>query len=76
MNMILKPVTISSIEVMNDKVINSQNEQIVGTAPFEYINTDSNGIDNYKVLEDQIYIILPNGVKKLLDISGDTFTLT
>lgn len=75
MNMVPKPITIDPTEVMNGKVVNTPYGQVVGAAPFEYIDTD-NGIDNYRVLEDQIYIVLPNGLRKLLDVSSDIFTLT
>ena len=52
--------------IMNNKIAyNSSNEKIIGTAPFEYIGTENN-IDNYRVLEDEMYILLPNDERKLL----------
>ena len=57
---------ITAADVMNNKIAyNSSNEKLVGTAPFEYIGTED-GIDNYRVLEDEMYILLPNNEKRLL----------
>ena len=51
---------ITAADIMNNKIAyNSSDEKIIGTAPFEYIGTEDL-IINYRVLEDEIYVLLPN----------------
>ena len=57
--------TVTEKDVMNGETICNSEGLITGTAPFEYIGTEGE-IDNYKILQDEMYILLPNGEKKLL----------
>ena len=59
--------TVTENDVMNGETICNNEGQITGIVPFEYIETESN-IDNYKVLEDEMNIMLPNGEKKTLQV--------
>ena len=59
--------TISANDVMYKKTAYGSSGKVIGTAPFEYIGTEDS-IDNYKVLQDEMDVILPNGEKKILKI--------
>ena len=62
----ISDLNVTSKDIMKDKVsISKDGTSIVGEAPFEYLGTED-GIDNYRVLEDEMHIILPNSEKKLL----------
>ena len=62
----ISDLNVTSKDIMKDKVSISKDETpIVGEAPFEYLGTED-GVDNYRVLEEEMDIILPNGDKKLL----------
>ena len=58
---------ISANDVMYEKTAYGSSGKVTGTAPFEYIGTEDS-IDNYKVLQDEIDVTLPNGEKKILKI--------
>ena len=62
----ISDLNVTSKDIMKDKVsISKDGTLIVGEAPFEYLGTED-GIDNYRVLEDEMYVLLPNNEKKLL----------
>ena len=52
-------LNVTSKDIMKDKVsISKDGTPIVGEAPFEYLGTED-GVDNYRVLEDEMYVLRP-----------------
>ena len=70
--------TIAPPDVMKDKVgYKTDSNKVIGTAPFEYIATDDNGVDEYKLFNDPFLdgkiVLDPNGVQKILRVGDAQF---